>query len=138
NGPAPYWVCAHMDKDGKFVVDVPVVTYKTVTTKIKKDGEEKEAYYYEPDVTVHSKRFESTDVKVSNASGKVIDTKDAQKLLLKRTVVLVSADGRKVDPFYLQIVKESTLVLVVSKPLWDPPVSYQPSYPAPPVEPYKP
>jgi hypothetical protein len=128
-GQAPTWVCASIDKDGKVLVEVPIVSYKTETIKIKKDGEEQEAFYYKSVVGAHEKRFEGKDVKVFDIGGKPIP-KDVEKLLAKKTLVLVSTDGRKVDPFYLRIIKEGTLVLVLSKPLWDNPDG--PSYYIPP------
>jgi hypothetical protein len=147
-GPPPSWVCASIAKDGKIIVGIPVITYKTVTTKIKKDGEEKEAYYYEPVAKEHVKSFEASDVKAFDVQGKPMDSKELAKLLEKKTLVLCSTDSRKVDPFYLRIIKDGTVVLVISKPLWDGPV-YQPGYvvppsaeppiqPSPTPEPYRP
>jgi hypothetical protein len=131
-GPAPYWVRTSMDKEGRFVVGVPVVTYKSGTAKVTENGEEKEVYYFEPVATENVKQFDSGDVKVFTANGKALDSKEVQNLLRDRkTLVLASTDGRKVDPFYLRIVKEGTLVLVISKPFFDP-VSYQPQFQIPP------
>jgi len=55
-------------------------------------------------------------------------------------LALVSTDGKKIDPFYLGIFKENTLVLVVSKPLWDAQAPQYPTtqYPAPPGSPGSP
>jgi RNA polymerase sigma factor (sigma-70 family) len=125
-GPAPSWVCASIAKDGKIIVGIPFITYKTVTTKIKKDGEEKEAYYYEPVAKENVKSFEASDVKAFDVQGKPMDSKDLSKLLEKKTLVLCSTDSRKVDPFYLRIIKDGTVVLVISKPLWDPPTGFVP------------
>jgi RNA polymerase sigma factor (sigma-70 family) len=125
-GPAPYWVRTSMDKEGRFVVGVPVVTYKSGTAKVTENGEEKEVYYFEPVATENVKQFDSGDVKVFTANGKPLDSKEVQNILGDRkTLVLASTDGRKVDPFYLRIIKEGTLVLVISKPLFDPAANYQ-------------
>jgi hypothetical protein len=134
-GPAPYWVCASIAKDGKIIVGIPVITYKTVTTKIKKDGEEKEAYYYEPVAKENVKSFEPGDVKGFDVQGKPMDSKDLAKLLEKKTLVLCSTDSRKVDAFYLRIIKDGTVVLVISKPLWDGPVGYAPALEPPRLTP---
>jgi hypothetical protein len=120
-GPAPYWVNLSIDKEGKFHVGVPTVTYKSGTAKIKKNGEEIEAYYFKPVATENVKQFDRGDVHIFGVDGKAVDSKAVQNLLRgeKKILVLASTDGRKVDPFYLRIIKEGTLVLVLSKPLWD-------------------
>jgi hypothetical protein len=120
-------VSVSTDKEGKFNVGVPVVTYKAGTAKIKKNGEEVEAYFYDPAATENVKLLENKDVQISTVGGKAIDSKEAQNLLAEgKTLALASADGRKVDPFYLRIFKEGTLVLVISKPLLDAPNTYSP------------
>jgi hypothetical protein len=109
-----------IDKEGKFRVGVPTVTYKSGTAKIKKNGKEIEAYYFKPVATENVKQFDRGDVHIFGVDGKLVDSKAVQKLLTgQKILVLASTDGRKVDPFYLRIIKEGTLVLVLSKPLWD-------------------
>jgi hypothetical protein len=60
------------------------------------------------------KRFilDGKDVQVYGSDGKKISLKDVPRLLKKATPVLVSADGKKVDPFYLRLAREGTLVVV--------------------------
>jgi hypothetical protein len=126
NGPAPFWVRASTDKEGKFIVGTPVVTYRTGTAKIKEDGKEKEVYYFDPVATENVMKFDSKDVQVFTVEGKAVDSKEVEKLLAgKKVLVLASSDGRKVDPFYLRIIKEGTLVLVIPKPEF---ANYQPLY----------
>src|SRR5438045_3688429 len=45
-------------------------------------------------------------VTVFGTDGKPIDSKEVGKLLNKPTAVLVSADGKPVDPFYLRLARE--------------------------------
>lgn len=61
-----------------------------------------------------TRRFKGEGVKVYTASGK--EMKDATDQLKKPTVVLFAADGKKVDPFYLKIIKPDTLVVVSPAP----------------------
>jgi hypothetical protein len=133
-GPAPYWVRVSIGKEGKFIVRVPNVTYKAGTAKIKKNGEEIEAYFYDPVATENVKQFESKDVQLFTVGGKAIDSKEAEILLADgKTLALASTDARKVDPYYLKIFKEDTLVLVISKPLFDSSATYRvPPYLGPP------
>ncbi len=54
------------------------------------------------------------DVKAFSAEGKAIDLKDLAKRLAYPTPVVVSADGRPVDPAYLRLFRKDALVLVLS------------------------
>ena len=56
------------------------------------------------------------DVQVFDKNGKRIDPSDATWILKKETPVLVSADGKAVDPSYLKEAKEGTLILIVHRP----------------------
>jgi hypothetical protein len=64
---------------------------------------------------VDVKDFESFD-----ATGKKADADTLAARLKKNPTVLVSFHG-EVDPFYLRVVKEDTLILVVNQPLKGPP-----------------
>jgi hypothetical protein len=59
---------------------------------------------------------DSREVQVYGVDGKKIDPKDVRGLIRGTTPVLVSADDKPVDPFYLRMVKEGTLVLVLPSP----------------------
>ena len=47
-----------------------------------------------------------------DTAGKEIEASRAARLLSRPTVVLVSADGKPLDPYYLRTIKEGTLVVV--------------------------
>src|SRR5687767_3269899 len=49
-------------------------------------------------------------MQVYKADGKKVDPKDIKGLFKGQTPVLVSADGKPVDPFYLRLAKEDTLI----------------------------
>jgi hypothetical protein len=71
-------------------------------------------------------RIKGDAVKVYTAAGKEVEARDVPEKLKKQTTVLFAADGKKVDPFYLKIIKPDTLVIV------GPPPSPAPVAPAPP------
>lgn len=52
-------------------------------------------------------------VQAFDTKGKPITAKRLRALLKKQTDVLVSADDRPVDPFYLRLIKEGTVVLIL-------------------------
>ncbi len=60
-------------------------------------------------------RVELSDVKdltVTTASGKAVDTKEAIKKLSEGGLVVVTTDGKALDPKFLKVLREDTLVLV--------------------------
>jgi hypothetical protein len=65
--------------------------------------------------------FDAAKVEAYDTSGKPVEAKKVAELLTKETPVLVSADGQKVDPFHLRVIKRGTLVLVVPQPETPPP-----------------
>jgi hypothetical protein len=62
-------------------------------------------------LTVH----ELKDVRVYNTQGMQVDPRDLPRLLEKMVPVLVSSDGRGVDPLYLRHAKPGTLVLILPR-----------------------
>ncbi|HEY7155166.1 MAG TPA: hypothetical protein VH575_14485 [Gemmataceae bacterium] len=52
-------------------------------------------------------------VQVYGADGKKIDPKEVRKRVAKPVAALLSADGKPVDPFYLRLAREGTLVFVI-------------------------
>jgi hypothetical protein len=51
-------------------------------------------------------------VEAYTVDGKAISAEKLAPMLQKEHTVLVSMDGKKVDPFYLQLYKEGTIILV--------------------------
>jgi hypothetical protein len=58
-------------------------------------------------------RILTEGMKVATAGGKEVDSKDVPDRLKNWTAVILSADGNKIDPFYLSVLKENTLTIVV-------------------------
>lgn len=66
-----------------------------------------------PIVYTRVRRIEPERVRVFNVEGDEIQSKSLSSLLSVAKAVLVSADGRPVDPWYLKLVKEDTLIFVL-------------------------
>ena len=63
----------------------------------------------------------AADVEAFGTDGRRIPLKALAQLLRDERPVLLSANGRKVDPFYLQLIKEGTVILVLPMPVPPPP-----------------
>jgi hypothetical protein len=117
SGSQPVQVVAGVDKAGNLLVwrTTTELVPEQRTQRVERDGkvEQRTVVVYVP-VTRQTKRsFPSKDVQAFGTDGKPIEPKKLAELLQKPAAVLVSADGRPVDPFYLQIIKEGTVVLVI-------------------------
>jgi hypothetical protein len=116
-GPPPTQVVASMDKDGNIIeVIQTVIEYRTevrTVTKVIMGKNVAENYTVTVPVTKQTRQqFAAKDAKVYTAGGKEVGAKDVPDKLKKPTIALLSANGQKVDPFYLKIIKEDTLVIV--------------------------
>jgi hypothetical protein len=76
-------------------------------------------------------KVKAKDLQVSTAGGKKVDVKKLPNFLKKKTCVLISSDGKKVDPAYLEIIKKDTLVLVIPPAIKPAPLT-PPDVPPPP------
>lgn len=115
-GPAPQQVLARMDNEGNLEIMTSrlVPEERTVTKTVVIDGvtravTEKITVFVSVQVT---HRILTQGMKVATAGGKEVDAKDVPDRLKKWTVVILSADGNKIDPFYLSVLKENTLTIV--------------------------
>jgi hypothetical protein len=132
-GPAPRLVEFIPDTDGKVrvlalrtekqKVKQVVPVQKQVVAKVLVNGQEKEQPLVvtenvtrEQEVSVQSMaRVELSELKnltIYTADGKEADKALALKKLVDGGTVVVSADGQKVDPKYLKLFRDDTLVLV--------------------------
>lgn len=114
--PAPDYTVAWSRKNGDILLSY-VMRIEEVSTRervSKKDGIE---------VTIREEvrtpRFlrkyhqrKVADLVVTNAAGEELSEEDVITATKKPTIVLISSDGKKVDPFYLKVVKPETLVIV--------------------------
>ncbi|HVS35699.1 MAG TPA: hypothetical protein VMS17_08955 [Gemmataceae bacterium] len=84
--------------------DVPVATGpmgQTVTVKVKTTT-----------VQLTTVEFPAKYVEAYTVDGATIAREKLGELLVKERPVLVAIDGKKIDPFHLQLFKEGTIVLV--------------------------
>jgi hypothetical protein len=119
-GPQPCQVIARVDKDGNMEITetTAVLREEKRQRTVTIDGKAVTEEYVVTTVTqmVQTRRLAAKTVKVYTTEGKEVDPKDAAEKLRKQTIVLMSCDGQKVDPFYLKIIKPDTLVIVPPPP----------------------
>jgi hypothetical protein len=145
-GPPPMVMAVKVDGAGQpsFVVSqtVMVPTQVTVVVKVGDRVENRVETRLVPQTREIRRTLDNEKVRFFDAAGKRIDLKDALKRLMKATPVLVSADGKEVDPFYLRLAREETLVVVspeLAGPAMGGPVPVPlPAPPPPPPPPLKP
>ena len=63
-------------------------------------------------LTVTTAELPAKNVEAYTADGRAIDADKLRTLLAKERTVLVAMEGKKVDPFFLQLYKEDAIVLV--------------------------
>jgi hypothetical protein len=118
-GPPPIQTVARMDRSGNLVIRtvVPVTAYRQVQrTRLVNQGGKQVPVTETVTVAVVTqlvRQLKSPKFQVFEAGGKKGDPKDLARRLKKWTPVLLSADGKKVDPFYLQVIKDETLVVLL-------------------------
>src|SRR5262249_56149518 len=111
---APYTVLARVDKNGVLLVRWAVTTYQPKTSIVKRPGQEDQIVTsYEVTTGEQEKEIELSRVQAFGTDGKALTPGLVRALLEKERPVLVSADGKPVDPFYLQVVKDDTPILVL-------------------------
>ncbi|HTU16626.1 MAG TPA: hypothetical protein VMG10_01075 [Gemmataceae bacterium] len=117
-GLAPRVVMIELGDEGKLkileIASRMVQVQKVVTAKTA-DGKERQVTRTVM-VPVFQQMIRTVDldgVRVFGVNGKKIETKEVRKQLAKPMPALVSVDGNPVDPFYLRVAREGTLVLVI-------------------------
>ena len=135
-GPAPEVLLASVESAGKIRLRlnrvVSAIYYEPVTTPKGSgpdQGQPVTTYMMRKKDSVQQSYHDLNDVKAFLSDGKPIEVNKLRHLLQKETAVLVSRDGKPVDPFYLQVIKEGTVILVVP-PVLAPPPAQAPPEPA--------
>ncbi|HKB40998.1 MAG TPA: hypothetical protein VKD72_31515 [Gemmataceae bacterium] len=148
SGPPPQIVLAVL-KDGKCEVTYPAmvmvpVTREEVRTRVVNVDGKQVPVQEKVAVTSYQSRHVTTTLdrpRAFDRSGKEVDAKRLAELLKKPAVVLLSSDGKPVDPFYMRTIKEGTLTLVAAvgaKPAALPPVDRPPPPPRDTPKPVEP
>lgn len=134
-GAAPVQALAGFNADGKLVIKQSgTQTFYVPITTISPDGKSATTAYEQRT----GPRIQTTTidkVRAHDVRGNPIQAKRLRKLLRDETPVLMSADGRPVDPLHLRLYKDDVVVLMT-------PTEQQPNaarasavVPAPPFEP---
>ncbi len=115
SGP-PTFGRASMDKTGLFL-STPVSYYEPHTKHFKGAGEEVTTVTsYELKVSDQVVRLDRKHFRATDLAGKEIDKNDLEKALQTPTFVLVAYENKKVDPYYLKVVKEGTIIILPDAP----------------------
>jgi RNA polymerase sigma factor (sigma-70 family) len=116
-GPAPIQVLASIDKDGKLVIKMAIMTLRAGGFGGGgPNGGPGGNARVEQVTKVHSQTYDLDDVQVLDTKAKKLDKKKVMKLLKKETVALAALWGQKVDPLHLRVIKDGTLVFVLPAP----------------------
>jgi hypothetical protein len=116
-GPAPRIVMISAEGEDKLTIlettqrEVPVT--RTVVVNDGRQAVQEQQTVMVPVTRMVRRSVAIEKLRVHGLDGKKIDAKDLRKLAAKPTPALLSADGKPVDRFYLQLAREGTLVLVV-------------------------
>jgi hypothetical protein len=117
-GPPPRIVSVSIDPEGGF-------QFLEVTTQLVQEQRERAVLVggqvqkvtetvMVPVQRMIQRKVDGENVEVYGIDGKKIDPEEVRKLARKTVPALVSSDGKPVDPFYLRLAREGTLVLVLS------------------------
>jgi RNA polymerase sigma factor (sigma-70 family) len=108
---------ASVDKHGKVILRMPVSHYVAVTRYVK-DVSEKfvvPVTSYELKITEQVSHHKPKEVTATDVDGKPIDAKTLAKRLQTETAVLIAPAGQAVDPYYLTIVREGSIILTLRR-----------------------
>ena len=111
----PMFGLASIDKDGVITVQSKVTKYRD-ETRMGAGGQQVIKMVPYEDIGVS--RMNSKDVQVFITEGKKtkhVDQKRLQALLKKQMHVLITPAGEEIDPFYAEVFKEGTLIIVPPK-----------------------
>lgn len=114
DGLAPIQVLVVLDKDRRLSVSRKVSYYEPQTETVTlKNGQKHRITYYAQKHHDHATVYDFQKVRVHDAKGRAVDLSELRKRLKNETLVLISADGRMVDPLHLRLFKEDTLVFLL-------------------------
>jgi hypothetical protein len=113
NSPPPDIAFARVDGDGRLFVRRMVTAYQPVESHGERDGRPEKRTAYEETRVEGMQRWDAADVRAFGVDGKRLDAETLAGRLREETAILVSADGKDVDPFHLQLTKEGTVILVL-------------------------
>jgi hypothetical protein len=114
DGPAPFQALARVDR-GLIVVRTKVRATSPIIG-IHGSRWSGKVVGYEICSPTRTRSYKIKKVRIYDTEGRKVKPKALPKLLRKTTPVLVSTDGKKVDPLHLRLVREGTLILILPQP----------------------
>lgn len=113
-GPAPIQALVRREEDGRLCVSRKAAYYQPVSEEVTlKNGQKHRVTYYEEKYQDFATAYDFAKVRVHDTKGRWIEAKEVRKRLQGETLVLISANGRPVNPRYLRLYKEDILVFVL-------------------------
>jgi hypothetical protein len=116
-GLAPQIVSARIDKAGNLVSTQLVTSYVTMAKEVEviQAGKKERHTVYEtvPVQRMVERRWSLEKATATEAGGKKLDKKALAKRLAKPAAVVLSGDGRPVDPGYLKLFKKDVIVITL-------------------------
>jgi hypothetical protein len=111
-------MAAHLNQDGsvRLVHTVSEMVPVEVVIKVEVDGRVELRKAVEHRKVQKQVQVQLRGVQLYSPDGRKLDPRDVK--LTGPTPVLVSSDGRPVDPFYTRLAREGTIIIVA--PDWDP------------------
>jgi RNA polymerase sigma factor (sigma-70 family) len=107
---------ALIDADGRLVLRCPVSYYEPVTGYDTGENVAVLVTRYALRVTERVWHQSLDDMIATDVAGKPIDAKTLAKRLRTETTVLIGPAGQTVDPYYLAVVRENTIILTPRRP----------------------
>lgn len=114
-GAQPAQVVARIDKGNltiTFVTDFPSGGYGSGPGTVVPVSGKAPVKVKVTSVVVTTAELPAKEVAAYSTDGKAISAETLANLLAKERTVLIALDGKKIDPFQLQLYKEGTIVLV--------------------------
>jgi hypothetical protein len=118
-GPRPMTAVASLGKPS--FLNLRMQTYKLVPKSVKVVQDGKEVAYDAHRLTEVTRQVALKDVQVYRTDGTRVGAGDLPHLLRGEVLALCSTTGERVDPIYLRLIKEGTLIFVVPQDLLFPP-----------------
>jgi hypothetical protein len=112
SGPPPMQGLARLDKD-RVIIRTGRVTYVTKVVATPDGGRR---IFTEQVMQTIEQAYPFSQVRGHDLRGKALTEKELARLLGKEIVVMVSADGKPVDPLHLRVLRGGTPVLVPPMP----------------------
>jgi hypothetical protein len=115
-GPMPFHALAVLDKKGRVAVTIrfPDMAPGAMEGGVGPGGGGGPLPPKAADTEPVTRSFRLKKVQAFETSGKKVEAKELARRLRRKVALLVSADGKAVDPLHLRLFKEGLLVLVVA------------------------